>query len=59
MKSSVMIALCLATAACGTPKLPDPTFEFPNAPADLQQAPEQLKTIDVPAVTKSPEKPKG
>ena len=58
MKSSALIALCLATAACSTPKLPDPRFDWPDAPVDLQKEPERLKTIET-TPTENTTNPRG
>lgn len=47
MRNSVLaIMATLTLAACGTTKLPDPTFEFPTPPVVLMEPPGEPELIN-------------
>jgi hypothetical protein len=49
MKYRTIMLMSLALAACSHgPKIPDPRFEMPVAPSELQQDLPHLETIKVP-----------
>ncbi len=49
MSSKIILAILLAaTAACATPKLPDPRFVLADPPQELTQKAPPLKKIESP-----------
>ncbi len=45
IRTSFVVVMLAALAACQTPKLPDPKIEYQAPPAELMKPPEKMKPL--------------